>query len=206
MGGEHKHNSQSEISPHGNSESDRPYIKTTKAVLKDVDKLLSSGKSVNYVCNTILDNSGSPYLSISQSHEPRYKKQVYSRKYLVGYKKGTEDKDELLEVFKQLKNNPIVESVVFKQDSYYIFVSLSRVINDIEMFCSKDENGSVLALGTTYNLCNLWVIDTSYHNQRLVRTNTRKHPMFLDPLFNSILLKMSQHSHDLHWRSSFMEQ
>ena len=45
MGGEHKHNSQSEISAHGNSESDRPYIKTTKAVLK-------------VLINFSLDNSG----------------------------------------------------------------------------------------------------------------------------------------------------
>ena len=81
-----------------------------------------------------------------------------------------------------MKNNPIVESLVFKQDSYNIFVSLSRVINDIEMFCSRDENVSVLAVDTTYNLCNLWATDTSYHNQRLVRANTRKHLVFLDPL------------------------
>ena len=152
--------------------------------MEDVDKLLSSGKSVDYVYNKILDNSGSPYLSTSQSHEPSDKKQIYNRKYLIQLQeKGTEDKDELLEGFKQLKNNPILESLVFKQDSYYIFVSMSKLINDIEMFCSKDENGSVLTADTTYNLYNLWVTDTSYRNQRLVRTNTRKHPMFLGPLF-----------------------
>ena len=33
------------------------------------------------------------------------------------------------------------------------------------------------------NLCNLWVTDTSYHNQRSVRTNTRKHPVLLGSLF-----------------------
>ena len=50
------------------------------------------------------------------------------------------------------------------------------------MFCSKDEKGSVIAADTTYNLCNLWVTDNSYCNQRLVKTNTRKHPVFLGPI------------------------
>ena len=36
MEGEHKHNSQAETLLHGNSESDWPYIKTKKAVLKDL--------------------------------------------------------------------------------------------------------------------------------------------------------------------------
>ena len=205
MEGEHKHDSEPGTLPHGSSEYDWPYTKTTKAGFKYVDKLLNSRKSVNYVYGTILDNSGSPYLSTSQSHKPRDKKQIYNRKYLIQLQeKVTVDKDELFENFKKLKNNLIVESLVFKQNSYYIFVYLLRVINDTKIFCSKDENGSVLAVDTIYNLCNLWVTDTSYHNQRSVRTNTRKHPVFL-VLYFSILLKMSQHSHNLRWRSSFME-
>ena len=60
MEGEHKHDSEPGILLHGNSEYDRPYTKTTKAGLKDVDKLLSSRKSVDYVYDTILDKSGSP--------------------------------------------------------------------------------------------------------------------------------------------------
>ena len=152
MEGEHKHDSEPGILLHGNSEYDWPYTKNTKAGLKDVDKLLSSRKSVDYVYDTILDNSGSPYLSTSQSHKPRDKKQIYNRKYLIQLQeKGTVDKDELFENFKEMKNNLIAESLVFKQNSYYIFVSLLRVINDIKIFCSKDENGSVLAVDTMYN-------------------------------------------------------
>lgn len=62
------------------------------------------------------------------------------------------------------KNNPIVESLVFKQDSYYKFVFLSMVIHDIEMFYSEDKNGWILAAGTMYNLWYLWVTYTSYLN------------------------------------------
>ena len=58
--GEHKHKSQLEMLSHGNSESDRSFLKTTKAAIKDVNKLFSSAKSV---CDTILDNFGYPYLS-----------------------------------------------------------------------------------------------------------------------------------------------
>ena len=137
MEGEHKHDSEPGILPHGNSEYNRLYTKTTKAGLKDVDKLLSSRKSVAYVYDTILDNSGSPYPSTSQSHKPRDKKQIYNSKYLIQLQeKGTVDKDELFENFKEIKNNLIVESLVFKQNSYYIFVSLLRAINDVKIFCS----------------------------------------------------------------------
>ena len=149
MEDKHKHDSEPGILPHGSSEYDWPYTKNTKAGFKYVDKLLSSRKSVNYVYGTILDNSGSPYLSTSQSHKPRDKKQIYNRKYLIQLQeKGTVDKDELVENFKELKNNLIVESLVFKQNSCYIFVYLLRVINDTKIFCSKDENGSVLAVDT----------------------------------------------------------
>ena len=168
MEGEHKHDSEPGILLHGNSEYDWPYTKNTKAGLKDVDKLLSSRKSVDYVYDTILDNSGSPYLSTSQSHTPRDKKQIYNRKYLIQLQeKGTVDKDELFENFKEMKNSLISESLDFKQNSYYIFVSLLRVINDIKIFCSKDENGSVLAVDTMYNLCNLWVTDTQLSQSKI---------------------------------------
>ena len=50
------------------------------------------------------------------------------------------------------------------------------------MPCSNEENWLVLIVNTVYNLCNLWVTDTSYCNQRL-RTNTRNHSMFWSPLF-----------------------
>ena len=168
MEGEHKHDSEPGILLHGNFEYDWPYTKNTKAGLKDVDKLLSSRKSVDYVYGTILDNSGSPYLSTSQSHKPRDKKQIYNRKYLIQLQeKGTVDKDELFENFKEMKNSLISESLDFKQNSYYIFVSLLRVINDIKIFCSKDENGSVLAVDTMYNLCNLWVTDTQLSQSKI---------------------------------------
>ena len=138
MEGEHKHDSEPGILRHGNSEYDRPYTKTTKAGLKDVDKLLSSRKSVDYIYDTILDNSGSPYLSTLQSHKPHNKKQICNRKHLIQLQeKGTVDKGELFENFKEMKKNLIVESLVFKQNSYYIFVSLYRVINDTKIFFLK---------------------------------------------------------------------
>ena len=40
--------------------------------------------------------------------------------------KDTNNKDELFEILKHFKNNPVVESLVFKQDLQCIFVSLSR--------------------------------------------------------------------------------
>ena len=96
-------------------------------------------------------------MSTSQSHQPYNKKQIYSCKCLIqSQEKSTKAKDELHHVLKQLKINAKVQSLVFKQDSYYVFISLPRVTNDIEIFYSKDGNGTVLAVDT-YNLCNFWV-------------------------------------------------
>ena len=98
-------------------------------------------------------------------------------------RKEKESKDELTGILKQLKNNPIVKSRVFKQHSYCKFVSLLRVINYLEIFCSKSENSLVIAVDIKYNLCNIWITYTSYRNQGEVRTNNRKHPGFLGLLF-----------------------
>ena len=101
--------------------------------------------------------------------------------------------------------SPIFGSLVFKPDPYYIFVSLLRVINHIEILCAKYENGLVLGVDTTYNLCNIWVTDTSYRNQKISKNKYQKASSVFGPFNFSILLKMSQYSHDLNWRSSFIE-
>ena len=54
-------------------------------------------------------------------------------------------------------------------------------MNDIEKFCCCDRISDPLAIDTTFNLCDLWLIDTSYRNRRLVVEATGKSPVFFGP-------------------------
>ena len=47
----------------------------------------------------------------------------------------------------------------------------------------------VFAVDTTYNICNLWITDTSYRNKRLVNTIDRGTPVHLNP----IMLHFTKH-------------
>ena len=55
-------------------------------------------------------------------------------------------------------------------------------MNDLKMFCTHDNNPITLAVDTTFNLCDLWITDTSYRNQRLINRESQKHPVFLGPM------------------------
>ena len=55
-------------------------------------------------------------------------------------------------------------------------------MNDIVHFCCTDFNATTLAIDTTFNLCNLWVTDTTYRNKRLINLETKKTSVFLGPI------------------------
>ena len=52
-------------------------------------------------------------------------------------------------------------------------------MQDIEKFCTIELEASVLAVDTTFNLCDMWIRDTSYRNKRLLNPTIGKHPVFL---------------------------
>ena len=54
------------------------------------------------------------------------------------------------------------------------------MVNDIKQFCCGN-NASVLGIDTTFNLCDMWVTDTCYRNQRLTNPENGQHPIFLGP-------------------------
>ena len=60
------------------------------------------------------------------------------------------------------------------------FEYTEKQIQDIEKFCTTELEASVLAVDTTFNLCEMWITDTSYRNKCLLNPTTGKHPVFLD--------------------------
>ena len=46
--------------------------------------------------------------------------------------------------------------------AYYAFLYSDRQLNDIEKFCCCNGISDPLAIDTTFDLCDLWLTDTSY--------------------------------------------
>ena len=75
-------------------------------------------------------------------------------------------------------NMNIVHQISMTKTAYYAFLYSDRQLNDIEKFCCCDGISDPLATDITFNLCDLWLIDTSYRNRRLVVEVTGKSPVF----------------------------
>ena len=90
--------------------------------------------------------------------------------------------DEILQMFEEQKNKGMIESIVIKEKIYYFFMCSPRQIEDIVQLCCRETESSVLGIDTTFNLCNLWVTDSCYKNDRIVHNVTGNHPVFLGPL------------------------
>ena len=65
--------------------------------------------------------------------------------------------------------------------AYCAFLYSGRHLNDIKKFCYCNGISYSLAVGTTFNLYDLWLTDTSYRNRRLVVERTGKSPVFFGP-------------------------
>ena len=65
--------------------------------------------------------------------------------------------------------------------AYYAFLYSDRQLNGIEQCCCCNGISDLLSIGTTFNLCDLWLTDTSYGNCRLVVDATGKPPVFFGP-------------------------
>ena len=60
----------------------------------------------------------------------------------------------------------------------YTFLYSDRQLKDIEKFCCCKSISDSLEIDTTFNLCDLWVTDTSYRKRRLVVDAAGKSPVF----------------------------
>ena len=44
---------------------------------------------------------------------------------------------------------------------------IEKQLNDVEKFCCKVTDSTILAVDAAFNLCIMWITDTSYRNLRL---------------------------------------
>ena len=75
-----------------------------------------------------------------------------------------------------------LKTVTVTDQSYIPFAYTEKQVSDIEKFCCKSTEARVFAVDTTFNLCNLWITDTSYRNKRLVNIIDGKTPVHLGPI------------------------
>jgi len=162
---------------------------------------------ISFVYDQVLQSSGGPYASTSQSQEPRDKKQLYNQLHQLKDKleksntnTNKEKPDEFLAMVNEMKNNKMIQSIIVKESAYFYFMCSSRQIEDIIKFCCSDKDSCVFSVDTTFNLCDLWVTDSSYRNKRIISNSTGDSPVFLGPLlfhftkdeptFNRFMLEM----------------
>ena len=161
-----------ELLEHGNSKpsTTRPYIRTSKSLLERQDQLLSNGKRPQDVYDLLLEESGGPFSLTSSSSAPRNMKQIRNRKLVSNISSTERDddgNDELLKLV-QAQRNPesLTKTVTVTGEHYLTFAYNEKQIQDIEKFCTTELEASVLAVDTTFNLCDMWITDTSYRNKR----------------------------------------
>ena len=85
-----------------------------------------------------------------------------------------------MSLFTLQHNCDFLETVSASKPAYFAFLYQPRHINYIVHFCFIDIKATTLAID--FNLCNLWVTDTTYRNKRLINLETKKHPVFLGPI------------------------
>ena len=155
-----------EVREHGNSKQKRPYHWTDPAISKRQNTLLSANKPPQEVCNPLLDESGGPKQSNSMSQEPRIRKwQSPIRNSLLQSTNKTisqQANDHLHTLLRTQRDSvSFLKTVTVADQSYIAFAYTEKQLSDIDKFCPKSMKAGVFAVDTTFNLCDLWITNTS---------------------------------------------
>ena len=78
----------------------------------------------------------------------------------------------------QLWDIDIVHSITIKKDAFCFITTTEEIAQDIKQFCCGT-NASVLGMDTTFNLYNMEVTVTFYHNKRIINLEKGNKLMFL---------------------------
>ena len=99
-------------------------------------------------------------------------------KNLTGkYSKNGFDHDEIYEMLHQVREIDIMHSIIVKKGVFFFITTTEEIALDIKQFCCG-ANASILGVDATFNLCNMWVTYTCYHNKRVVNRETGNNPIF----------------------------
>lgn len=163
--------------PHGNAKRKRPYFRTSGEVLTKAKQTVTEGIPMKKIYDKINNESGGIFNCDSQSKKIRNMRQIYRQKEKDP--NNNENKDQITHLIGLQQENPdFIRSVCCLPKSYYTFITNDIQLDDVDKFCCK--HTSVLSIDTTFNLCDNWLTDTCYPNNRLVNSNGN-HPFFLGP-------------------------
>ena len=118
--------------------------------------MVKDGVKPKTIYDTINNNTGGVYFSVSQSNELRGSKQVYRQSQQLKAEKkcrneNYDKKDELVAAIElQLEKKDSIRSVSCLRNSYYMFIADDVQLNDVAFFC-VDKNG-VLSTDTTFSV------------------------------------------------------
>ena len=166
-----------EILPHGNfkesnSISYKPYIRTDATLLKGQEDLLSNNKSQQELYEIAPKESGGALHASSMSKEPRNLKRVQA-KINKSNRSQPESSNNDLDVLLHLQRDQssFVQTVTVTGEKYLAFAYTEKQTMDINNFCCQAVEPVVLAVDTTFNLCSLWITDTTYRNKRILNAS-----------------------------------
>ena len=121
------------------------------------------------------------------SQEPRYSKPIRNRQNAIR-KSLLQSTNETISqrandhlhmlLGAQRDSDSFLKTVTVADQWYLAFSYTEKQLSDIENFCCKSAEAGVFATDTTFNLCDIWITDTSYRNKRPVNTidgGTRVH-------------------------------
>ena len=89
--------------------------------------------------------------------------------------------DKVSRLIASQNDSNIIQNMSIVKSAYYVFVYTDRHLHDIKQFCCRKDDAVPLAFDTTFNLCDLWLTDTSYRNKRLLNESTGTSHVFLGP-------------------------
>ena len=163
-----------------------PYTRTSQKTLERERTLLTERHFVQKTYDLLIKESGGPYGLSSQSTERRNKRQPYNvnlkRRRQSRLNDAVDVGDDLSSLLRDLKSMHVVETIIVKRYCCFFYLSTERQVEEVVKFCCTVQNISVLGIDTTYNLCNMWVTDSSYQNKRLIGYDSGRHPVFLGPV------------------------
>ena len=132
---------------------------------------MSSNKPPQEVHDLLLHDSGGPMQSNSMLQEPRNLKQIRNRqsatrKSLLQSTNETiseQANDHLHTLLRAHRDSDsFLKTVMVTTQSYIAFAYTKKQLSDIEKFCCKSTEAGVFTVDITFNLCDLWITDTSY--------------------------------------------
>ena len=177
------------IAPHGNSKKSEGYVRTLPSVM-DKLKNASASNTAKRTLTFVSNESGGITATF-----PRGRQQVND--IHRGSLKSTSDPIfSLMMICKKgdgKSSNAFVRTVTGAPYPMML-LAFDWTLDDIVRFCTPLSGFSIIGIDPTFNLGAFDVTVTTYHHLMLTaQPNTRKHPVFIGPLFVHVKKEFSAH-------------